>query len=257
MRWITLVNKMKFALLASGSKGNCCIVKAGNTQLVIDCGSTKRYLSGCFDQLHVDHMQSDGLLITHTHTDHVSQLKMFYDVPVYAPETVQGNRVTTIMPYQHFQVRDIDVTVLPMSHDCEHTVGYVLKCQDKKMVYITDTGYIKEEVKPYIQNADYYVFESNHDIEMLMQTRRPVYVKQRIINDYGHLCNEDSAYILSNCIGDRTREIVLAHISQEGNTRELALQTLKQTLVKKQVSLDRMKLYAADQFSIYIGGGKE
>ena len=63
------------------------------------------------------------------------------------------------------------------------------------------------------------MFESNHNIEMLMQTARPVFVKQRIINDMGHLCNEDSAYVLSQVIGDKTKEIVLAHISQEGNHR--------------------------------------
>ena len=61
--------------------------------------------------------------------------------------------------------------------------------------------------------------KSNHDIEMLMQTNRPVYIKQRIINDSGHLNNEDSARVLSEVLGERTREIVQAHISQEGNTR--------------------------------------
>lgn len=123
------------------------------------------------------------------------------------------------------------------------------------MVYVTDTGYIKKEVKDYIRDADYYVFESNHDIEMLMQTSRPVYVKQRIINDYGHLCNEDSANILSEVISEETtKEIVLAHISQEGNTRDMALRTLQQTFDKKQIHREHMRLYPADQFSIYVSG---
>ena len=89
-----------------------------------------------------------------------------------------------------------------MSHDCENTVGYLIECGNEKLVYVTDTGYIKKEVKDYLKDADYYIFESNHDIEMLMQTKRPVYVKQRIINDYGHLCNEDSAHILSEVISE-------------------------------------------------------
>ena len=144
-----------------------------------------------------------------------------------------------------------------MSHDCEGTIGFTIECEGEKMVYITDTGYIKEEVKQYIKGADYYVFESNHDVEMLMQTKRPVFIKQRIINDYGHLCNEDSANILSEIIDvNKTKEIVLAHISQEGNTREKALRTLQETLHRKQIKHDHMKLYPADQFSIYIGGKK-
>lgn len=245
---------MKFALLASGSKGNCCLIKHNDTKIVIDCGTTKRYLKGCFDRIQYDPTQSDALLITHTHSDHVSQMKMFNDIPTYATQSIETDHLHGITPYDTFDIKDFHITVLPMSHDCEGTVGYVIECENEKMVYVTDTGYIKEEVKDYIKDADYYIFESNHDIEMLMQTNRPVYIKQRIINDYGHLCNDDSANILCNVIGNNTKEIVLAHISQEGNTRELALNTLVSHLDKKQIHHDEMKLYPADQFSIYVGG---
>ena len=245
---------MKFAVLASGSKGNCCLIKHKDTSIVIDCGSTKRYLKSCFEQIEYDPTQSDAILITHTHTDHVSQMKMFNDIQTYATQDIPTDHLHGIRPYETLEIKDLHITVLPMSHDCEGTVGYVIESEDEKMVYVTDTGYIKEEVKSYITDADYYVFESNHDIEMLMQTNRPVYVKQRIINDYGHLCNDDSAEILSNVISQKTKEIVLAHISQEGNTRELALQTLVSHLDKKKICHDHMNLYPADQFSIYIGG---
>ena len=72
----------------------------------------------------------------------------------------------------------MQITVLPLSHDAAHTVGYVIEAGGEKLVYITDTGYIRNDVKERIVNADYYIFESNHDIEMLMQTNRPVYIKQ-------------------------------------------------------------------------------
>ncbi len=42
---------MKFALLASGSKGNCCLIKHKDTNLVIDCGTTRKYLNNCFQQI--------------------------------------------------------------------------------------------------------------------------------------------------------------------------------------------------------------
>ena len=246
---------MKFALLASGSKGNCCLIHHKDTNLVIDCGSTRKYLKECFTRLEYDYQQSDALLITHTHTDHVSQIKLFKDIETYATQDIDTPHLHTIAPYQTFTIKDIRITVLPMSHDCEGTVGYVLEADGEKMVYVTDTGYIREEVKTYIHDADYYVFESNHNIEMLMQTARPVYIKQRIINEYGHLCNEDSAQILSEVISPtKTKEIVLAHISQEGNTRELALETLEKTLDEKQIDHSHMHLYPADQFSIYLSG---
>lgn len=246
---------MKFALLASGSKGNCCLIKHNDSKIVIDCGTTRKYLRGCFERLQYDYTQSDALLITHTHVDHVAQMKMFNDIPTYATQEIVTDKLHSIKPYDTIDIKDFHITVLPMSHDCEGTVGYVIECENEKMVYITDTGYIKEEVKAYIKDANYYVFESNHDIEMLMQTNRPVYVKQRIINDYGHLCNDDSANILSEVISkEHTKEIVLAHISQEGNTRELALETLQKTFVKKGIQHSSMSLYSAEQFAIYVGG---
>lgn len=248
---------MKFALLASGSKGNCCLIKDENTRLVIDCGTTKRYLNDCFARLHYQAQAADALLVTHTHKDHVSQLKMFDALPAFSCAKLERSDAHSLRPYDQLRIKDMDITVLPMSHDCEGTVGFVLEGSFGKMVYVTDTGYIRQDVMPYLENADYYVFESNHNIEMLMQTNRPVFVKQRIINDYGHLCNEDSAHILAQVIGDKTKEIVLAHISQEGNHRQLALDTLVKELKRKNLPYEHLRLHAAEQFGIYVGGDKE
>lgn len=156
---------MKFALLASGSKGNCCLIKHKDTKLVIDCGTTRKYLKSCFEQISYDPMQSNALLITHTHSDHIAQMKLFDPIPTYATQDIATSHLHGIRPYDRFELQDFRITVLPMSHDCEGTVGYVIETEDEKMVYVTDTGYIKDEVKEYIRNADYYVFESNHDIE--------------------------------------------------------------------------------------------
>lgn len=248
---------MKFALLASGSKGNCCLIKDETTNLIIDCGTTKRYLNGCFEQLNYDYRKADALLITHTHKDHVSQLRMFDQLLAFSCAQLEKENANHVYPYDRLRIGSFHITVLPMSHDCEGTIGFVIETQQEKMVYVTDTGYIRQDVMPYLANADYYVFESNHDIEMLMQTSRPVFVKQRIINDYGHLCNEDSANILSQVIGDRTKEIVLAHISQEGNHRQLAADTLIRRLKQKDLPCERVSIYAAEQFGIYVGGKRQ
>ena len=162
-----------------------------------------------------------------------------------------------VEPFETFWVKDIKVQVLPLSHDAEHTIGFVLEADGEKLVYVTDTGYVRNDVKERICNADYYVFESNHDVEMLMQTSRPIYIKQRIINDYGHLNNEDCAQILQEVIGDRTREIVLAHISQEGNTRAQAYQVLEHELSRHGFLRDDLRLYPAEQFGIHIFGNRE
>lgn len=246
---------MKFYLLASGSKGNCCVITHNDTNIVIDCGSTKRYLNASFQEIGFDFKQSDALLITHTHSDHIKQLKMFQDIPTYSATSLDTDYLSLVSPYEELQIKDLHIQVIPLSHDSENTIGFVIHSDDEKLVYITDTGYIKEESKKYLKDADYYIFESNHDIEMLMQTSRPYFTKQRIISDSGHLCNEDSANILCEIINtNKTKEIVLAHISQEGNTREKALNCLLETLDRKKINHGKIKKYPAGQFEIYYGG---
>ena len=40
---------MEFALLASGSKGNSFVIRDGTGLIMIDCGTTKKYLLSCLD----------------------------------------------------------------------------------------------------------------------------------------------------------------------------------------------------------------
>ena len=84
-----------------------------------------------------------------------------------------------------------------------HHLGFVIKGKDETILYMTDTGYVSQKNMEYIKNLDYYIFESNHDIEMLMNTRRPLFLKNRIFGDKGHLNNEYSAHVMAQVIGER------------------------------------------------------
>ena len=42
-------------------------------------------------------------------------------------------------------------------------VGYVIKNGIKKIVHLTDTGYIDQGYHELLENADLYVLESNHN----------------------------------------------------------------------------------------------
>ena len=107
----------------------------------------------------------------------------------------------------------------------------MLMYNNKEFVYVTDTGYINNKYFDILTNKDIYVFESNHDPERLMNNPKyPHNLKIRILGDTGHLSNRDSSKYLSKLIGPKTERIVLAHLSEENNTEELALTTLKREL---------------------------
>jgi phosphoribosyl 1,2-cyclic phosphodiesterase len=82
--------------------------------------------------------------------------------------------------------------------------------------------------------------ESNHDIEMLNNSSYPFKIRKRILGDKGHLSNYDSAKYLSQFIGTKTKCIILAHLSEENNTKDLAYQTLKTRLNNQNQNIDKI-----------------
>lgn len=246
---------MRYINFCSGSKGNCTLVESGDTRLIIDCGSTKTYLSHSLHNWGLNLNTVDALLITHSHGDHVAQLKMFDSVErCYSPVELKGrSNIITPMPYVPFMIKDIQVTPIVLSHDSGLTYGYVFEHKHERLVYITDTGYLKDSDLKYIQNADYYIFESNHDVDLLMNTTRPYPTKARILSDNGHLSNQDSAIILASVIGPQTKEIVLAHLSEEANTPDLAKAVLLENLVDKTCHPE-LNIRCASQTQAVSGG---
>ncbi len=234
---------MKVVVLASGSKGNVTYVEDNDTRILIDVGKSCSYIEEKLHSIDVDPNSIDAILITHTHIDHINGIRTFYK---------KYNPIIYIMPkmlptlsefldefnHQYFtettKIKNIDVKIIKTSHDAEDSVGFLV---GNELVYITDTGYVNNRYLPALSNKSIYVMESNHDIEMLYGGRYPYHLKKRIASDIGHLSNIDSANYLSQMIGNRTRHIVLAHLSEENNTKDKALETLLNTIEKKDVNI--------------------
>ncbi len=131
--------------------------------------------------------------------------------------------------------------------DTEDANGFVFENNGKSVVYITDTGYIDIRNHKLLTNRSIYIFESNQDVEMLINCSYPYHIKQRILGDKGHLSNKDSAYYLSKFIGDDTKCVILAHLSKDNNTKELALETLKESLQNNKKNFDNILVAEQDK----------
>ena len=81
-----------------------------------------------------------------------------------------------------------------------------------------------------IREVDLLVLETNHDEQMLVDGPYPWELKQRIRSNHGHLSNRQSARLLSMALTPRLKHIVLAHLSDENNTPELARQAIEQVV---------------------------
>lgn len=246
---------MKIISLCSGSKGNCSLILHHNTILMVDCGATQKYIKTRLEELNISLNQISALLITHDHSDHIRSLKLMKDIPWYGCCEVE--KIKLLKPLEKTVFQEITVTPLPLSHDASNTVGYVFEAGNEKLVYMTDTGYVPKRLIPLIRYAEMYFIESNHDIEMLMKSNRPQYVKARIYSDQGHLCNEDCAKVLKFVVGPSTHDIILAHLSEEANDPLLAQKVVQEALNNHPLLKKECRLQAAGQFEICSGGSIE
>ena len=74
------------------------------------------------------------------------------------------------------------------------------------------------------------MLESNYDLDMLIQGTYPESVKLFIMGELGHLSNQEAGDSLIELIGDRTRYVLLSHISQDNNTQTLAFNTVSKII---------------------------
>lgn len=229
---------MKVCVLASGSKGNSCYVETKQSKILIDLGINATTTEKKLEKIGVNPKDIDAIFITHTHTDHTDGLKVFtkkHNTKVYLTELMYKEIKDKIHEYEFIEtktkIKDTLITAIKTSHDAEDSNGYIIECGEKSLVYITDTGYINIKNHKLLKNKNIYVFESNHDVDMLMNNEKyPYHIKQRILGDKGHLSNKDSAYYLKKFIGENTKYIILAHLSEHNNTDELALESLNKTI---------------------------
>ncbi len=230
---------ISFVVVGSGSKGNATLLFDEETLIQIDMGLPMRRITAALESIKKNKSDLQGILITHEHTDHIKNLSMYKGkVPIYASKGTIDFFDHEVVPFDSFEIGTLSVIPFMTSHDAANPVGYVVISGKTKLVYLTDSGYIPEESLDYLKDADYYIMESNHDLKMLMKSNRPAVLKRRIKGDEGHLSNVDSAIYLSELVGPKTKEIYLAHLSEECNLPELALEAYRKTFKKKEVPYD-------------------
>ena len=234
---------MNFSVLASGSKGNSSFIETNKTRILVDLGISSGNAEKKLKSLNVDPSTINAIVLTHTHVDHINGIKVFikkYNPVIYLTTKMYNEISRIIIISDNFSISDLQVTVFKTSHDTDDSNGYIFEAYGKSIVYITDTGYINKKYFSILSNKNYYIMESNHDVELLMNGSYPYYLKQRIIGDRGHLSNKDSSYYLSKFIGNNTKGVVLIHLSEENNDENIALSTLEKTLKKCDKNIDNL-----------------
>ena len=252
-----------FLSLISGSSGNATLLKHKNTLLLIDCGMSGKKLSEALAELDLTCNDITACLITHEHTDHtkgVGIISRRFNIPLFATSgtfasselgNISDDAINIITPQNDFEIGDIGISPFSISHDSANPIGFSFFTDCKKLSLATDSGIVTDEMWQSISGSDEIILESNHDTDMLTYGPYPLSLKRRISGDSGHLSNDDAAKICVKLLESGTKKIMLAHLSHENNTPEIAYHTTKNSLENYGAVLGKdITLSVADRYKI-------
>ena len=256
---------LEFCSFASGSSGNCYLVRSDETAILIDAGiSGKRILEG-LEQTGTPRDMVRAILVTHEHIDHVKSLpvmtKRIPDLQIYA-NAATWDQIDRPVPDEYrnlfttgedFAIGDLTIRPFPVSHDAAEPVGFSIFGEDSQISICTDSGYISEDIYEEISTADLLLLEANHEKEMLLFGRYPYPLKQRILGDEGHLSNLTCGECLCRIASEKPkrRQVLLGHLSHENNTPEVAMQAIVNTLEEERIFVgDELRIDVARRDTI-------
>jgi phosphoribosyl 1,2-cyclic phosphodiesterase len=255
---------LDLCILGSGSSGNSTVVRAPQGAFLIDAGfgprTTAQRLHGT--GVEVEHLA--GIVCTHLDHDHFnfhwlqtlvrhrirvhiheSRLKAFLKAPEIRdldaklaagrvrhahPEVRQFADLVSPFEDQLEPVKNVRMMSLALAHDESGSHGFLIECDGTRVGFATDLGHVPEVLIERFCGVDVLALESNYDPEMELQSDRPWYLKNRIMNGKGHLSNFQALEAIQ-AILDRTsanhgpnclpRHIVLLHRSRQCNCPKL------------------------------------
>ncbi len=225
---------MRICVLGSSSEGNATAVWTERTKILIDCGFSAKELIKRLQDIGVEPSVFQGIVISHEHTDHTrgaGVLSRRYQIPVYANrstfslsralENVWERRY--FKSHKDFEIGEFTITPLVVPHDASESNAFIIKYNNKKVTIATDMGCHTPKFLEHAVDSNLIIMESNYDKKMLLSGDYHPLLKKRILSDFGHLSNSAAAKTIRQLIGDSTRHVLLAHLSQNNNTPDLAL----------------------------------
>ncbi len=228
---------MRLCVLGSSSEGNSTAIWTDKTGILIDAGFSAREIERRMKSVGLAPKNLQGILVSHEHTDHTrgaSVLSRRYDIPVYANRTTfaLSRDLENIFEkkifksHRQFSIGELTIVPLVVPHDASEPNAFIITCNERKVTIATDLGTHTSAFLKHAMNSDVIILESNYDDQMLVNGKYHPMLKERILSDFGHLSNSAAAKTLKQIIGSSTRHVLLAHLSQNNNTPEVAMKSV-------------------------------
>lgn len=248
--------------LYSSSSGNMFHVETNKGNILIDAGVSYKAINEGLKSIKKDISDINAVLITHEHIDHIKGLPLLCrknNIPIYAcgktAELIEEelneknieNHVFKIGYGQACKIKDIEIEAFTTSHDAVMPCGYRICSDNDSLTFATDLGYVSDEVYENLSASNFIVLEANYDNTLLDFGKYPYPTKRRIKGNLGHLSNDDTATTIARLAKKGHKNFLLAHLSQNNNTPDIAINTIKDTLTRNDIDFNSLNIQIASK----------
>ena len=174
-----------------------------HTYVLVDCGFSVAQIEKRLARLAIEPHNLHAIVLTHEHADHFGSagpLSRKYRIPVWLTHGTHATRTQSGIVDPHyfhahaqFELGDLIARPFPVVHDAREP------CQ--------------------------FVFD-NYDPKLLRDGPYPRALIARISSAFGHLSNDQAGELLQRLQSNKLRHLVAAHLSEQNNRSELALEAL-------------------------------
>src|SRR6185312_2234304 len=185
---------VEVCVLASGSGGNCTVVRTPSGTMLLDAGlgprNTAKRMNGtgvsikdvsaiCLTHLDSDHFSLDWVptilnnnIRVHCHADGVEKLReLTEDRLIHIVVAFDGS-------FEPLEGLKFQATVV--AHDEKCCCGFVIDGFGCRVGFATDLGHVPRDLIEAFSSLDILAIESNYDPRMQIESTRPAFLKQRI-----------------------------------------------------------------------------
>ena len=239
---------LSLCVLASGSGGNCSVVRSPDAAVLVDLGLPPRTAGKRLNGTGVALDRVAAACVTHLDRDHFDPLwvpvLIHHGIRLFCAAAaldellaVTGDRVRrSVTPFADGEPFAIAVGVtaaaVPVCHDDKACHAYRFDHGPAAIGYATDLGHVPPALLDAFCGVGVLALESNYDPALQRDSGRPAFLQRRITGGRGHLSN-DQAYAAVRGLLDRCRSagrrpprrVVLLHRSRQCNAAEVVRRT--------------------------------
>ena len=226
-----MTDGIAFAILGSGSRGNCSVIQSGSHLYLVDSGLSMRQTRLRMEVLGLKMEDVSDIFLTHLDRDHFNtswagqirrqRIRVHVGpghlaaaaktgIPEWCLHSVSSEMEPT---HEGLAVQRIDV-----AHDQAGCSSFIFQANGCRLGWATDIGHVPAHLLDAFIELDAIAFESNYDRQLQEQSDRPEFLKNRIMGGQGHLSNREALEaVTSVATRSQLQHIAMLHLSQQCN----------------------------------------